>query len=318
MAVQQFSENNLSSVLYPAFKRHLESLDISEKSIRNYKSDFDHFIRWLKLNLENEKMLDNKILSLNEYTINNYKQFLLASQTPRLTINRRLTTLRHLASYLFAHNYIDHDFTKNLKNVGSSKTVVKGINPYPYIPSPTNFQNKPKPAVPVLITSGAVILLILQIILTERPSTPWSNAIAKQTDSISTEQIKNVPINNIDSDNAWGDKQISIRLQPTEDKDIYLSAKPVIINEKQIVLEMTSEMDIQESTSGKGVVNAGTNSTIIYSDLVRADTIINLTPTSSTQNQIIYIKKQEDGMFVVGFDEIVNKAVNFNWEIVSN
>lgn len=77
-------------------------------------------------------------------------------------------------------------------------------------------------------------------------------------------------------------------------------------------------MDIQESTSGKGVVNAGTNSTIIYSDLVRADTIINLTPTSSTQNQIIYIKKQEDGMFVVGFDEIVNKAVNFNWEIVSN
>lgn len=318
MTVQQYSENNQTSVLYPAFKRYLENLNINDKSIRNYKSDFDHFIRWLKLNLVNEYMLDNRILTLDENTINNYKQFLLASQTPRLTINRRLTTLRHLASYLLEHNYINEEFTKNLKNIGKDRTIIKDINPYPYVQTSTNFQNKSKPAVPVLISSGALILLILQILLTERPSTPWSNVIAKQTDTISTEQIKNVPINTDENDNAWEDKQISIRLQPAENKDVFLSAKPVIINEKQIVLEMTSEMDTQKSTSGKGLIKAGTNSTIIYSDLVTPDTIINITPTSSTGNQIIYIKKQENGMFVVGFDEIVNKMVNFNWEIVSN
>jgi len=315
MTINQFTEKNTASVLYTAFRRHLEALEISEKSIRNYKSDFDHFIRWLMVNLEKIEMLDNRILSLDEETITTYKQFLLSSQTPRLTINRRLTSIRHLASYLVEHNYINYDFTKNIKNVGSHKRQTREVAPFNYTNVASNKSSKP--AVPVLVTSGAVILLILQIILVERPSTPWSNVIAKQGGSVPTDQIENVAINTNHTTNLEG-KQISVRLQPTESKEVFLSAKPVLIDEKQIVLEMTSEIDSKEATSGKGEVKAGTNSTIIYSDSADVESIIQITPTSSTENQIIYIKKQEEGMFVVGFDEIVNQKVTFNWEIVSN
>ncbi len=314
MTATQFSEKNITSVIYPAFRRHLESLHISDRSIRNYKSDFDHFVRWLIVSLPRTEMLDKVILTLDENTINSYKQFLLSSQTPRLTINRRLTSIRHLATYLLGHNYIGADFSKSIKNVGSNKIATRPIEPFygPQAFAANTNTKRTKPAIPVLISTAAVILMLLQIILTERPTSPWSNVIAKQGENIATTQIEHLAIDNT---YTWEDKQISIRLNP-DNKDVFLAAKPVLIDEKQIILEMTSELDLQKTTSGRGVVNVGTNGTIIYNDLVTADSIINITPTSSTANQIIYIKKQEEGMFIVGFDEIVIKKVNFNWDIV--
>ncbi len=314
MNTQINTENN-NSVIYKAYIRHLEGLPLSTNTIRNYKSDFEHFIRWLKVKIQNTEMLDKTILLLNEQTIDEYKQFMISSLTPRLTVNRRLTSIRLLATYLLERNYISTDFAKNTRNIKNGKINTHTVTPfYKPLTLPATNNDKAKPAVPILITAAAIILLLLQVILKERPASPWSNVIAKQEDNVAAKQIEHITLGNT---HEWEDKQISIRLSP-DSKDIFFSAKPILIDENQIVLEMTSKTKLQEKRSGKGIINANTNSTIIYNSLVTPDSIINITPTSSTSNQIIYIKRQQEGMFVVGFDEIVNQKVNFNWEIVSN
>jgi len=54
---------------------------------------------------------------------------------------------------------------------------------------------------------------------------------------------------------------------------------------------------------------------IIRNPKISADSLIFVTPTSSTAS-VLYIKEQLDGEILVGFDNPVVNDVSFNWWIV--
>jgi hypothetical protein len=70
------------------------------------------------------------------------------------------------------------------------------------------------------------------------------------------------------------------------------------------------------STIGKAFIPAGTSEITINNPKVTDYTLVYVTPTSTTQNYVLYVKSKQNGQFVVGFDQALDVDVNFNWWIV--
>ena len=70
------------------------------------------------------------------------------------------------------------------------------------------------------------------------------------------------------------------------------------------------------STVGQAVIPAGTSEITIKNPKVTDYTLVYVTPTSSTENNVLYVKSKQGGQFVVGFANPINVDVSFNWWIV--
>jgi hypothetical protein len=70
------------------------------------------------------------------------------------------------------------------------------------------------------------------------------------------------------------------------------------------------------ATAGKAMVPAGVNEITIKNSKVTDYTLVYVTPTSPTENNVLYIKSKQVGQFVVGFTDAINVDVNFNWWVV--
>ncbi len=70
------------------------------------------------------------------------------------------------------------------------------------------------------------------------------------------------------------------------------------------------------STVGQAVIPAGTSEITIKNPKVTDYTLIYVTPTSSTENNVLYVKSKQAGQFVVGFANSIDTDVSFNWWIV--
>lgn len=264
------------------FFLHLELLNLNKKTVRNYKSDFNHFLEWLR---------SNNIHELNSERIRDYLNFLRTTNTPTKTINRRLTTLRHYAKYLRKYNITDYDLAENIQNFGTNT-------------SSGDF-TKQKQAVPILISVAIAILLILQVIITDEPRSPWDPILASSPDHKLSEEIK------ITDQPSFKNKK--------QEFTIYLkdnaSGKPVKLTDAEKQILLNSDPEIKKS--GKATLYKNQNSTIIYSEAVTADSLIHLTPTSSTNNQTLYIDIQKEGYFIVRTAHSADFDISFNWWITN-
>lgn len=108
-------------MLYNQFEKYLSSLRISTNSLKNYKSDISHFLTWATSKLES---LGTYIENLDELTpffsknlAQEYMNFMIESSIPIKSINRRLSTLRHLSKFLAVSQLIDSDFMSNIQNI---------------------------------------------------------------------------------------------------------------------------------------------------------------------------------------------------------
>jgi len=70
------------------------------------------------------------------------------------------------------------------------------------------------------------------------------------------------------------------------------------------------------STVGKALIPAGVDQITITNPKVTDYTLVYVTPTSSTQNRVLYVKEKSIGYFVVGFTDPIDIDTNFNWWIV--
>ena len=70
------------------------------------------------------------------------------------------------------------------------------------------------------------------------------------------------------------------------------------------------------ATAGSGVIPAETSEITIRNANVTNYTLVYVTPTSSTDNYVLYVKSKSPGEFVVGFTNPISIDVNFNWWIV--
>lgn len=113
-------------MLYKQFENYLLLLKISSKSLKNYKSDVNHFLNWAASKL---KELGSYVNNLEELTpfldrsiVSNYIDSLKSNSIPVRTINRRLSTLRHLSKFLTSVEALDSDFTLGIRNVNSGES----------------------------------------------------------------------------------------------------------------------------------------------------------------------------------------------------
>lgn len=106
------------------FIAYLSTLDISSKSLKNYKSDVSHFLSWAILRVRSfGSYIDNltellPFLSLN--LVSEYKTYLSRNNIPDRTVNRRLSTLRHLSRFLISSQTISQDFMSGIENISAN------------------------------------------------------------------------------------------------------------------------------------------------------------------------------------------------------
>ena len=106
------------------FFKYLTSRELSLKSFKNYKSDISHFIAWAMLKIRSfgsyVESLTEIVPFLSDKFAVEYRHFMVQNGVPVKTVNRRLSTLRNLSRFLFQSHTLDSDFTKDLKNIGTS------------------------------------------------------------------------------------------------------------------------------------------------------------------------------------------------------
>ncbi len=124
--------------MYLDFEYYLQKLGVNSKSIKNYKSDISHFFAWAKNKLKNVgayvESLPELSPFLNKQFISEYLSDMALKSLPRKTVNRRLSTLRHLSKHLVAIQVIETDFMEGIQNLGSEKPKVKvGLSDHPSI-----------------------------------------------------------------------------------------------------------------------------------------------------------------------------------------
>ncbi len=109
------------------FIKYLDSLGISPKSHKNYRSDLTHFIGWALLKIRSfgsyAESLSEIVPFLSDELAHEYKNYMTENSTPSKTVNRRLSTLRHLARFLTSAQVVDIDFMSGIENIrfGSKK-----------------------------------------------------------------------------------------------------------------------------------------------------------------------------------------------------
>lgn len=115
------------------FLTYLSALNISPKSLKNYKSDVSHFTGWIILKVRSYgAYIDNlteAVPFLNKNLIWQYKAYLIENSIPGKTINRRLSTLRHLAKHLLASQILDFDFMEGIENITQTKKPTFSAQP---------------------------------------------------------------------------------------------------------------------------------------------------------------------------------------------
>ncbi len=91
------------------FKNYLLAGNINPISIRNYLSDYRYFTGWMGK--------QKKHSTLSEELIGEYKNYLITSQLPIKTVNRRLSTLRKFCSFCISQGWLKENAAKKVANI---------------------------------------------------------------------------------------------------------------------------------------------------------------------------------------------------------
>jgi len=125
--IKGYNEYNLQTIqLLSEFKSHLKASSKTLITIKNYLSDIRHFLGWV---ISNEAQTDeqepNLINHFTPTTPSEYKNYLIANETPVSTINRRFTTVRLFLYWMYKQNLINQDLSVDLSNIYPDRPVKK-------------------------------------------------------------------------------------------------------------------------------------------------------------------------------------------------
>jgi hypothetical protein len=135
---------------------------------------------------------------------------------------------------------------------------------------------------------------------------PLSNTSASQSESLLT--LQDAGGNQVSSVDASGSAQFGS-----------VSVKGLIIGAPEATesaVLVNGEISTN-STIGKAVIPAGVDQITIRNPKVGDYTLVYVTPTSGTQNYVLYVKEKGAGYFKVGFDRSLDSDVSFNWWIIT-
>ena len=116
-----------------SFFNYLSFAGISDKSLKYYRSDISHFTGWIILKVRTWGVFAETVAEIvpfiNARLANEYKTFLTQNNISPKTINRRLSTLRHLARFLLASQIANSDFMEGVSNIEISPSRSPSIHP---------------------------------------------------------------------------------------------------------------------------------------------------------------------------------------------
>jgi site-specific recombinase XerD len=126
------------------FLNYLNDLGISPKSHKNYRSDISHFSGWFLLTIRKWGVVTSEfseaIPFITHKSAKEYRLFLVKNKVADKTINRRLSTLRHLSRFLTATQILDFDFMEGITNI----SLVSHTDAYPLLPKFEKYLSKEK------------------------------------------------------------------------------------------------------------------------------------------------------------------------------
>jgi site-specific recombinase XerD len=126
------------------FFNYLNDLGISPKSHKNYRSDISHFSGWFLLAVRKWGVVINEfseaIPFISQKSAREYKHFLIKNKVADKTINRRMSTLRHLSRFLTSTQILDFDFMKDITNI----SLASDSGTHPLLPQFEKYLSKEK------------------------------------------------------------------------------------------------------------------------------------------------------------------------------
>lgn len=110
------------------FRKFLLTENISKGSTRSYVSDVKFFLSWFFSFLQSNGLINQSSALLdtdlifyfkyfNQKTLESYKNFLLSSNIPTKTINRRFSSLRKFGSFSHSQFWIKENYFDTLKTI---------------------------------------------------------------------------------------------------------------------------------------------------------------------------------------------------------
>ena len=103
--------------------------------------------------------------------------------------------------------------------------------------------------------------------------------------------------------------------------DTFVASGSATVGKLNIALtDQTTATDsaIPTNTVGTGLLPANFTEATILSGQIAEDSLVYLTPLSSTGNQVLYVKEKLPGVgFIVAIDSPLTTPINFNWWIIN-
>jgi len=105
------------------FIEYLTSMGVSDASLKFYSSDLNHFCGWSIFKLRSlgvlAESLEEVVPFLSSSLAREYFSYLSQNNPSTKTVNRRLSTLRHLARFLISSQITDLNFMDGIQNLPS-------------------------------------------------------------------------------------------------------------------------------------------------------------------------------------------------------
>lgn len=116
-----------------SFFEYLSKRSLSSKTLKFYKSDLSHFAGWMMFKVRTwgifAETVNEIIPFINNKLAQEYRHFLVQNHVPSKTINRRLSTLRHLARFLLLSQIVNFDFMNGISNISTVTNDFTSIHP---------------------------------------------------------------------------------------------------------------------------------------------------------------------------------------------
>lgn len=101
------------------FEIYLTSnLKLTATTVRNYKADLAHFLRWASLQLAANNITD----CFYPRAVADYKTDQIKTKTAPSTLNRRLSTLRAFCRFLVVNGFLAGNPAENISNIDIKET----------------------------------------------------------------------------------------------------------------------------------------------------------------------------------------------------
>ena len=99
--------------------------------------------------------------------------------------------------------------------------------------------------------------------------------------------------------------------------NIVVASNSAVSGESEPTPEALNNEITTNSIAGKAILPAGQLEIKINNSKLKVDSLIYVTPVSSTENKVLYVKSKDVGKFTIGFNEPpLDTDVEFNWWII--